>query len=64
LILKYIEQINNDNNQKEYYLTDLPKLISKEEKIDLVYTLNENEIMGVNTKEQLDYLDSLFLEDS
>lgn len=64
LILKYIKQINNDNNSKEYYLTDLAKLISKEKEINLIYTLNENEIMGVNTKEQLDYLNSLSLEDS
>lgn len=64
MILKYIDIIDDNNNQKEYYITDLPKLILKEKEIDLVFVKNEIEIMGVNTKEQLDYLNSLSLEDS
>ena len=59
MILKYIDVIDNNNNQNEYYLTDLPKLILKEKKINLIYTNDENEIYGINTKEQLDYLNSL-----
>lgn len=60
MILKYIDDLKNNNNQNEYYITDLPKLISKEKDINLVYSESEEEIFGINTKEQLDYINSNF----
>lgn len=62
MILKYIDKLNDDNIQNEYYITDLPQLISKEKEIHLIYSENEEEILGINTKEQLDYINSSFYD--
>ena len=60
LLLKYIPEINNNNNQKEYYLTDILEiLINNKFKID-TYLLDESDnkyIMGVNNQEELKNLE-------
>ena len=64
LLLKYIPEINNNNNQKEYYLTDILEiLIYNNYKID-TYLLDETEnkyIMGVNNQEELKNLEKYIL---
>ena len=54
--------LNNQNSQKEYYLTDIIELIKNGEKIKIdLYNIPEErqiEIMGVNTKEQLKELEN------
>lgn len=59
LLKKLIPEIKNNNFQKEYYLTDLVELcIHNKNKIGL-FIMNadqENEIININTKEQLDKL--------
>ena len=47
-----LSKINNNNNQKEYYLGDVLKYIDKN-KISIYNTPNFNEILGINNKEQL-----------
>ena len=54
VLLKYIDNLDNNNSQKEYYLTQIFELINKDNlNIDYKLIKNNNEIMGVNTKEQL-----------
>jgi bifunctional UDP-N-acetylglucosamine pyrophosphorylase/glucosamine-1-phosphate N-acetyltransferase len=64
LLLKYIPEINNNNNQKEYYLTDILEiLINNKYKID-TYLLEESEnkyIMGVNNQDELKNLEKYIL---
>jgi len=63
IIKKYIPKINNNNSQKEYYLTDIVELFRNgENKVVGLFELSsdkEIEIYNVNTKEQLDYLNNL-----
>ena len=64
LLLKYIPEIKNNNNQKEYYLTDILEiLIINNYKID-TYLLDESEnkyIMGVNNQEELKNLEKYII---
>ena len=60
LLLKYIPKITNENVQKEYYLTDIVKIIKSETELNIkVYVVSEEEnryIKGVNTQEELNSL--------
>ena len=53
-LLKYIHKIDNNNNQKEYYLPDIFNfMIEDNYKIALHKIDNIQEISGINNKEQL-----------
>jgi bifunctional UDP-N-acetylglucosamine pyrophosphorylase / glucosamine-1-phosphate N-acetyltransferase len=60
LLRKYIPKITNENVQKEYYLTDIVKIIKTETELNIkVYVVSEEEnryIKGVNTQEELNAL--------
>jgi len=62
LLRKYIELIDDNNAQKEYYLTDIFELIKTHENIDIgVIELPSHrgiELTGINTREQLKELES------
>ena len=62
LLVKYLPLINNNNNQNEYYLTDILEIIKNRENINIkLFLLEKNknyEILGVNTKEQLIFLEN------
>ena len=59
ILLFYINKLDNNNNQQEYYLTQIFELLSKD-KIPINYNIVKNikEISGVNTKEQLTILEN------
>lgn len=60
LLHSYIPKITNDNVQKEYYLTDIVKIITSETDINIkVYLVSEEDtryIKGVNTQQELNSL--------
>lgn len=56
-----LNQVKNDNRQKEYYLTDIVEIARKEgRKVQACLTADYVEVMGINTLEELrkagDYL--------
>jgi UDP-N-acetylglucosamine diphosphorylase/glucosamine-1-phosphate N-acetyltransferase len=63
LLCKYLSYLRNDNNQSEYYLTDIIKIIKDNEKIDIGMLEIEKdklyEIIGINTIKQLKELEEL-----
>lgn len=64
ILRKYVRKITNDNIQQEYYLTDLVELYIKHNKNNNIglFTLEsnkENEIININTREQLDKLNGI-----
>jgi UDP-N-acetylglucosamine diphosphorylase/glucosamine-1-phosphate N-acetyltransferase len=64
ILKKYIPLIDNNNIQKEYYLTDIVKLINKLSDIYIeTYQIEDNlkyQIMGVNTQEELKKLEETY----
>ena len=61
LIVNYIDQITNNNAQKEYYLPDLLLILIKNNyKIEPIFIDNEDEILNVNTQEDLSKAKKLF----
>lgn len=58
ILFKNIDKIDNKNKQTEYYLPDImPILIKKNHKVVVHQIIDENEIRGANTIEQLDELE-------
>jgi bifunctional UDP-N-acetylglucosamine pyrophosphorylase/glucosamine-1-phosphate N-acetyltransferase len=55
---KWIGQLNNDNAQQEYYLTDIIEMAAKDgQRIDTAQPVNLYEIEGINTLRQLSELE-------
>lgn len=54
LIKRYIDDLSNDNSQKEYYLTDLFAILKKNNHSIATIAIDEKEIMGVNSRVQLE----------
>ena len=59
IIIEYIEQIDNNNSQNEYYLTQIFEILVKNN-ITINYNIIDNivEITGINTQEQLKELEN------
>ena len=60
--LKYILFITNNNKSNEYYLTDIIEIMLNNNIKTYGYLINEkynNEIMGINTIDQLKELENL-----
>jgi len=54
LIILHIDEVKNNNNQKEYYLPDLMLIIIKNgQKVTPVILLNQEELININTPEDL-----------
>lgn len=62
LLLKYLPQISNQNAKQEYYLTSLFELlVQNNHKIEYIITEHE-ELVGVNSKQDLVHLEHVFQE--
>lgn len=54
ILFEALKEIKNNNSQREYYLTDVPKIIlSKGEKVHIYINNKVQELLGVNTLEDL-----------
>jgi len=64
LLCRYLPMIQNHNEQREYYLTDIVEIIQSNEgvKIEMleIPKANQREIMGVNTSEELERLNRIY----
>lgn len=64
-LLNYLPKIKNDNSQNEYYLTDIVGLLVKDGyKVDIIEIPQNKqyEILGVNTSEQLNELNNIYIQ--
>jgi UDP-N-acetylglucosamine diphosphorylase/glucosamine-1-phosphate N-acetyltransferase len=53
-LLEFLPQIGNDNDQKEYYLTDLVQLLDQAgRRVGLALCPDPLEVAGINSKEEL-----------
>jgi bifunctional UDP-N-acetylglucosamine pyrophosphorylase/glucosamine-1-phosphate N-acetyltransferase len=53
-LVEFLPQINNHNQQQEYYLTDIFKFIRQQQVAVYTYSPDNNlEIVGINSREQL-----------
>ena len=60
-LFEVIDEIRSDNSQQEYYLTDAVKIIHAKGLRAAVVAVDEpDEVRGVNSKEQLEYLAAKF----
>lgn len=63
-LLSVLDQLNNDNTQGELYLTDAPALLkARGKRVGLCDTCSPNEMLGVNTVEQLVQVESLLRQE-
>ena len=61
ILLKYINKLINNNNQNEYYLTQIFELMNNDNlKIGITLIKDLIEISGINTKEQLCELETQY----
>ena len=61
LMFDAISQIGRDNSQKEYYLTDTVKILhGKGFSVAVVLATNPDEVRGINSVDQLQYLAEKF----
>ncbi len=55
-----LAKLKTTNAQGEYYLTDVPKILLSENKnVEAYVTEDENEMLGVNTQEDLDEINEI-----
>ena len=56
----WLEQLNSDNAQGEYYFTDLPEIAAREGiKTEICITYDEDEVAGINSRAQLSQLEAV-----
>ena len=55
-----LKQVNNNNASKEYYLTDIIGISRRENKICKFIIGTEDEVMGVNSQEELSVAERIF----
>ena len=59
LLIEGLQEINNNNAAKEFYLTDLVKIISKKGINIILVSANNDEVRGANSKSELEALETI-----
>ena len=64
LLCRYLPLIQNHNEQREYYLTDIVEIIKKNEGVEVemmeMDKSGQREMLGVNTPEELEHLNQIY----
>ena len=59
-LFAYLNKLKNNNKQSEYYLTDVPEMMMADGlKVDTYTVLDESQIWGVNTQEDLERCEAI-----
>ena len=59
-LFEQLENLQNNNNSGEYYLTDVPKLFNENYyKVGVYATDNQNEFYGVSSEEDLKFIENI-----
>ncbi|MFO8062236.1 MAG: sugar phosphate nucleotidyltransferase [bacterium] len=62
-IIDSIDEIDNDNAQNEYYITDLIRIASRKKlTVDSLITHSSSEVLGVNNRSQMAGVENIMLE--
>ena len=65
ILFKALKELKNDNSQSEYYITDIPGIMNKTgEKIGIYKNNLGDDIIGVNTVEQLEMVEKILKSNS
>ncbi len=64
LLFSSLENISNNNNANEYYLTDIVEIIGKNQKVDTFIVENDYRLTGINDVETLEEIEKLYLQDN
>ena len=64
LLFEAINKVKNNNNQHEYYLTDIVEIMAGSYKVDAFITNNDYHIMGINDMEAKEKVEKLYLLDN
>tara|TARA_B100000427_G_scaffold242924_1_gene205873 strand:- start:7691 stop:8668 length:978 start_codon:yes stop_codon:yes gene_type:complete len=63
LLQNYISTLQSNNNQKEYYLTDIIHILNDNDKlVSAMITDDPNEIIGVNTRQDLAKINAIIYD--
>ena len=54
----YLKNINNDNNQREFYFTDIISEIVNSKKVDALVFETSYNLIGINDQKMLKYIES------
>ena len=62
LLFENLDQIQNNNNAGEYYLTDLVEILAKKYKVDAYVAPNDYRLLGINDLETLAKVEKEYLK--
>jgi len=62
MLFKWLDQLNNDNAQGEYYLTDLPQIARRDNQRTEIVSVDPLELSGANSRIELAELEKLMQE--
>ena len=58
ILFDYLKNINNDNNQREFYFTDIISEIVNSKKVDALVFETSYNLIGINDQKMLKYIES------